>query len=241
MVVMKKIASLCTLALILPTSAFAFDFTPTQSEFSTWDQRCKLAYSASGAGRRSGFYPNRSQAESSQAQAFAEAAGGAWHYCAGVVYLKRAEANFGNQREANLKRALSEMQFTARNINPENSWYPEIYIDLAKVHFEMGDKKAGFDTLRGLLKTHKNNSLSYTALAYYLKRNGDAKAALKVLKQAPENLQAESAELNYFLGWYSLDAGQADEAVQYATRAYQLGYPVPGLRNKLRAQGRILP
>jgi tetratricopeptide (TPR) repeat protein len=241
MVMMKKSAFIYTAALILPTSVFGFDFTPTQAEFSTWDQRCKLAYSATGSARKSGLYPNQTKADSTKALAFAESAGGAWHYCAGVVYLKRAKASSGNLREASLKRALSEIQFTARNINKDHSWYPEIYIDMAKVHFEMGDKKAGFDTLRGLLKTHKNNSLSYTALAYYLKRNGDAKAALKVLKQAPENLQAESAELNYFLGWYSLDAGQADEAVQYATRAYQLGYPVPGLRNKLRAQGRIIP
>lgn len=238
---MKKSAFIYAAVLFLPTYVLGYDFTPSQAEFNGWDQRCKLAYSATGAARKSGLYPNLSKADSSKALAFAESAGGAWHYCAGVVYLKRAEASSGNLREASLKRALSEIQFTARNINKEHSWYPEIYIDMAKVHFEMGDKKAGFDTLRGLLKTHANNSLSYTALAYYLKRNGDAKAALKVLKQAPENLQAESAELNYFLGWYSLDAGQADEAVQYATRAYQLGYPVQGLRNKLQAQGRIIP
>lgn len=237
---MKKSALFCSLSLLLPTFVMGFDFTPTQAEFNTWDQRCKLAYSATGSARKSGLYNNLTKADSNQALAFAESAGGAWHYCAGVVYLKRAEASFGNSREASLKRALSEIQFTARNIKKDHSWYPEIYVDMAKVQFEMGDKKAGFDTLRNLLKTHKNNSLPYTALAYYLKKNGDAKAALMVLRQAPDNLLAESAELNYFLGWYLLDAGEADEAVPYATRAYQLGYPVQGLRNKLRMQGKII-
>lgn len=238
---MKKSVFIYTAALMLPTFAFGFNFTPTQTEFNLWDARCKLAYSATGSARKSGLYPNQSKADSSQALAFAESAGGAWHYCAGIVYLKRASTASGNAREANLKYALNEIQFTARNIKTDNSWYPEIQIDLAKVYFESGDKKAGFATLRALLKTHKQSSLSYTALAYYLKKDGDVKAALNVLKQAPAHVLAESAELNYFLGWYSLDVGQTDDAVQYATRAYQLGYPVQGLRNKLQALGRRIP
>ncbi len=228
---------ICVPLLTSPVVSHAFNFTLSQVEFNTWDDRCKKAFSASGAGRNSGYYPKLTPQQNAEVLRFAEDAGGAWHYCAGVIYLQRAKSSLGVEREGNLRGAISEMQFTARNIRLDHSWYPEIQIDLARAYFEAGDDKAGFATLQNLLKIHQNNSLAYTALAYYLKRKNQLQEAITTLQSAPVLLLQESAELNYFLGWYLMEAGNTDAALPYAKRAYELNYPVPTLRKRLAASG----
>lgn len=57
-----------------------------------------------------------------------------------------------------------------------------------------------------------------------------------------EYLQTESmgggdAELYYNLGLLMLDQGNVARAREYASKAYGMGYPLPGLRNRLRQQG----
>ena len=54
---------------------------------------------------------------------------------------------------------------------------------------------------------------------------------------APDTLLNGSAELNYFIGWYLMEAGKAENAVSYAQKAYQLNYPTPALRQRLAAKG----
>lgn len=222
---------------VLSFSAQAFNFTLSQGEFNTWDERCKKAYSASGAGRSSGFYGSMTPQQNKEALLFGEEAGGAWHYCAGLILLQRASLASGQEREGHLKRALSEIRFTVNKIKPEHQWYPEIHIDYARAHYVAGQKAEAFNLLNRLINTHPNNSLPYTALAYYLKREQQLEQAISVLQSAPEILLNESAELNYFLGWYLMDKNQLELAVVHAKRAYALNYPIPALRNRLAAKG----
>jgi tetratricopeptide (TPR) repeat protein len=173
----------------------------------------------------------------SEASKFGEAAGAAWHFCAGVIYLQRAGSTSGQEREGNLKRAVAEMRFTINKIEPHHPWYPEMHIDFARAHYTSGLKKEAFSILQRLITTHPTHSLPYTALAYYLKRENQLEQAIAVLQKAPELLLNESAELNYFLGWYLMEADDAEAAVSYAKRAYALNYPVPTLRQRLAAKG----
>jgi len=231
----------CLASLVFIPTGSAFEFTPTPSEFNQWDTRCKTAYSASGSGRKSGYFPRMSDEQNKYAREFGEAAGGAWHYCAGLIFLKRAQTSFGNERIGNLNRGLVEIKFTARNIDLNNSWYPEVQVDLAKAYILNDDKKAGMDTLDKLLQSHSNSSLAYTAKAYYLKKDGKLDAAVALLQQAPAPVLAQSAELNYFLGWYLMEQGHIQLATDYAIKAYALGYPVPTLKYKLQAKGVQFP
>lgn len=215
----------------------AFNFTPSEAEFRSWDERCKKAYSGVGAGRASGFFRNMTKPEKLEAFRFGEAAGAAWHYCAGVIYLQRSAVTAGQEREGNLKRAVAEMRFTINKIEPKHSWYPEMHIDFARAHYASGLKKDAFAILQRLVASHPTHSLPYTALAYYLKRENQLEQAISVLQKAPDILLNESAELNYFLGWYQMEADNIDAAVEYAKRAYALNYPVPTLRQRLAAKG----
>lgn len=49
-----------------------------------------------------------------------------------------------------------------------------------------------------------------------------------------EELGGGSAELYYNHGLLAVDRGRIAEARQYAEKAYAMGYPLPGLRNRLR-------
>lgn len=227
-------AAIC---LFVALPAYAFNFTLSEAEFHTWDERCKKAFAGSGAGRSSGFYRYMSDQQRADAGRFGEEAGGAWHYCAGVIYLQRGAATVGQEREGNLKRAVAEMGFTVRKIKPAHSWYPDIHVNYARALYTNDQNDEAFAVLNRLITSHPTNSLAYTALAYYLKRENQLEKAIETLQRAPELLLNESAELNYFLGWYQMEADNIDAAVEYAKRAYALNYPVPTLRQRLAAKG----
>lgn len=53
-----------------------------------------------------------------------------------------------------------------------------------------------------------------------------------------DTANGESAENHYHLGMLNLESADLNAGVAHATRAYDLGYPLPGLREKLLALGR---
>jgi len=50
-------------------------------------------------------------------------------------------------------------------------------------------------------------------------------------------VEGRSAEIQYNLGLVLLELGDIEEAQIAARKAYELGYPLPGLRNKLKRMG----
>ena len=217
--------------------AVAFNFSLSESEFNTWDMRCKIAFSASSAGKKSGFYRNMVPLQKSDVMRFGQEAGGAWHYCAGLIYLQRANNTSGKEREENLIRAAGEINYTAVRIPQGHEWYPEINVDYARAQYLNNKKTEAFALLKQLITTHPTHSLAYTALAYYLKQENQLEQAIDLLQNAPEILLKESAELNYFLGWYLMEDGRTEAAIVHAKRAYALNYPVTSLRKRLAARG----
>lgn len=71
----------------------------------------------------------------------------------------------------------------------------------------------------------------------HLHRTGKLNEALSQY-QLSEKIQPKSADLNYNMGLLYFDLKQYDLARKYAQKAYQLGYPLPGLRKKLDGVGR---
>ena len=53
--------------------------------------------------------------------------------------------------------------------------------------------------------------------------------------------EGKSAEIHYNLGLIYLELGDADRALEQAHAAYALGYPLPGLRNRLQRMGKWRP
>jgi len=71
---------------------------------------------------------------------------------------------------------------------------------------------------------------------YYFYRHRDLAQAQRWWERAVA-LDPSNAEAHYNLGLLLADTGQYDAARTHAWAAYQAGYPLPGLRNKLQVAG----
>lgn len=71
----------------------------------------------------------------------------------------------------------------------------------------------------------------------YLLRRGEKDAAVDQL-QAARELVGDSPNLHYNLGLAYFDMKDYDKALLHAKKAYELGFPLPGLRDKLKQAGK---
>lgn len=81
-----------------------------------------------------------------------------------------------------------------------------------------------------------NDGVVYMLYGIYLHRKGDLKQALEQYNHALA-LMPKSAEAHYNLGLLNVDLKDYQAARANALRADELGYPLPGLKNKLRKLG----
>lgn len=72
--------------------------------------------------------------------------------------------------------------------------------------------------------------------AYFLSESGNIDGARSEYVKALE-LAPNSAEINYNAGLFFLETNDLGRATECATRAYELGHPLPGLRKMLLAKG----
>jgi tetratricopeptide (TPR) repeat protein len=71
----------------------------------------------------------------------------------------------------------------------------------------------------------------------YLSKKGDKNEALKQL-EAASKLVGNDPNLHYNLGLAYFDLKDYDRALLHAQQAYKLGFPLPGLRDKLKKAGK---
>ena len=72
---------------------------------------------------------------------------------------------------------------------------------------------------------------------YLLKLKGRAEEALEQYQEAVR-IQPEHANINYNIGLLYLKIKNYEQSVVHAKKAYKLGFPLPGLRNKLKRAGK---
>jgi tetratricopeptide (TPR) repeat protein len=77
---------------------------------------------------------------------------------------------------------------------------------------------------------------SFLLYGIYLARNGLKDEALEQLEKAAK-LLPDSMDVSYNLGLIYFDMKDYKNSRRYAQRAYELGFPLPGLRQKLAAAG----
>ncbi len=86
------------------------------------------------------------------------------------------------------------------------------------------------------LRWRPNDPAVRLVYGIHLHLTGKLPQALEQYKLS-EKIQPKSADLNYNMGLLYFDLKQYSLAKQYAQKAYQLGYPLPGLRKKLAGVG----
>lgn len=214
-------------------------FWPTPSEWANWPEYCRAKYAYLRRSETLEFGP---PVPSALFEKYDASLGRAWvfihHHCAGLGYLQRAQLarNPVDKKQA-LKKAFSESQFTFVRIPEDIPVYGEIATHLGTVSRANGDGDAALNFYGIATQTHPGFPGGYQGTALVLQDRGNIDGAVQVLLEGNEATGGSSAEIHYFLGMAYLKEKDFDRAIEHAMRAYELGYPLPGLRNKLAAAG----
>jgi tetratricopeptide (TPR) repeat protein len=122
----------------------------------------------------------------------------------------------------NHHRALRSMDLLGRKEKTEHPrgtrWSVECYFDRA-------------------IRFRKDDAMVRMLYGIYLVARDRKKDGVDQL-QAAEKLGASGANFHYNLGLAYFDLGQHEAALVHAKKAYDLGFPLPGLKDKLKRAGK---
>lgn len=222
-----------------PTACLALDFEPTEPEWLAWPQYCRARYVVSGAGRDSVFALRVNQAEVSR---WESSVGDGWpalhHFCAGLAKVDRAaRVESKDGRISRYADAINEYMYFIARTPPTHPLYAEAAVRICLAKDSSDATAEGLDFCDRAITAQPTNPIGYTAKATVHRRHKSYVEALAVLDVGDQKTGSQSAEIRYFLGLTCLDLRDYRMALEYARSAYALGYPLPGLRNRLKAAG----
>lgn len=90
------------------------------------------------------------------------------------------------------------------------------------------------------LRFRPNDGLVYMIYGDYMARLGQDAKAIELLKRSIE-LEPDNATVYYNLGLLFVSKKDYDQAQFYGYKAYELGYPLPGLKRQLTEAGKWMP
>ena len=232
---------LAVLALVTHANAMAQQpkvevaVVPTEVEWAQLPPYCRARYSITLYAKGTPFEGRVPPAEVKRwQQQMGDAAwNGLHHYCYGLIQLSRAPLVSDPQRRAFVYgRAVDEFTFVYDSISKSEPFAAEIAVRLGLTYKAINRMKDAMRYVDEALRINPNLEAAYSAKALILRQQGSLEDAAQTLLAGLE-IDGDSAELNYFLGLTYLDLHRVDLAKTYADKAYSLGYPLPGLRNKL--------
>lgn len=208
--------------------AWGFDFVPTDQEFNSWPDWCKGTYVTSNIGSRSRFAPQITPRVRSQALR------GFWHHCAGLIWLDRARGQRDPDRARfEYRQAIAETMYNYAQWPSDHPRMGEMGTTLGLAHRGLGDLVSAKQYLTRAIQNQPQYAPAYTAMSLVYRDEENLDAARDILLRGNEVVQGKSSEIHYFLGLLYLDIGNIPEAEKHSQQAYKLGYPLPGLKNKL--------
>lgn len=224
----------------LPRQALALSFLPTEVEWLAWPEYCKARYMVSGAGVDSSFAGRVSEAEVKnwEQRTGPEVWYSLHHYCAGLILAKRARMEPDKDKRAyELRGVLSEYTFTLMRVPESHPIHAEIAARMGIIYGELGDDEAAMQHFDLAIKSCPACPVGYLQKSVFFRAQGDLPDARQILEQGNKALDGASAEIHYFLGLVLLGMKEYAVAQEHARMAYEKGYPLPGLRDKLAAAG----
>jgi len=229
------------LTLLISIRALAYDFVPTAAQWAAWPPYCQARYASTMMGTGAGFANAVSgeDVDRWRMNVGDQTFNALHHYCAGIAYLGQASLEPNPQRHGFLlNNALNEITYTYERAETDSPIYPDIVIALARTDEQLGKREEATRLLQNAIQTNTGRADLYGALAIMQRRSGNPEDARATLLKGDAALNGKSAEISYNLGLICLELKDFDAATTYAKRAYELGYPLPGLKNKLQKLGR---
>lgn len=230
----------CGFALLLWAGmGHCYELSP--SEFNAWPDYCKTRYVRVPGGDTSPYVSLVSPEMIRKAKAML---GDSWyhvhHACYAMMLIVRAERVRGRnaaQWNENLNLAQGESNYAVQRIPPTNPVHWKMLTIQARVLYERGNKAQGIDALKHIVRQQPDLADSYAVLGNYLYKDGKLDEARDVLQTGLSKVPKPTSEMHYFLGMILFKQGSFEGAREQAQQAYALGYPLPGLRNRLKATG----
>jgi len=219
----------------------AWDFIPNALEWQSWPEYCRVQYATAGQGTPvpyDGFEAGKTLAVSWRATLGERVFDGLHHYCASIHFLSRSRAEPDSRSsEFLLHRAWDDAQFSYTRADPKSPVFPAMSVTVAQILVAMKKDEDAIDALKRSIEVQPERLEPYVMLAVTYRRQKKLDLAVKTMEQADAASGGESSEIHYNLGLIHLERGDLDAAVDYAKRAYKEGYPLDGLKRKLRAKG----
>ena len=221
------------LGFIEPVHCYTFE--PTEAEFNMWPYKCKAIYASTRIGQTKNFTRSIPVRDIRLWRHEADKNGGAWHYCAGLVhYLRGIREPDASKKEEHYLNAYKEISFSYVRLKNNSTWRPEIATALAQVERARGKREKALELLENVIQIAPDYSKAYVISALIYRDQKKLASAKDILIKGMSAVKDESAELYYVLGLVSLEQNEIKEARKYADKAYELGYPLPWLKNKLK-------
>ncbi|MCX2981315.1 hypothetical protein EYC98_10610 [Halieaceae bacterium IMCC14734] len=220
--------------------ATALNFVPTEAEWLAWSDQCRARYMASNAGAKSKY---RGRVNSATVSAWKAKMGPSlWlhmhHACAGQVHFNRARtAASSSERNREIKTAISDHNYTLSKTTNQNNWYAYFAVSLAQIYRYQEEYDKAIALVSPFTDTNPAYEAPYLQWSLVLRDQDKLSAAIAVLENGNSATEGKSMEIHYFLGLNYHQKGMYDLSLQHAKAAYKLGYPLPGLKNKLMRSG----
>lgn len=214
---------------------YAADYQISDMEFEAWPPRCQarpdyVKYRPP-PGRK---IPSLSPREMARVQKV-----GLWHYCAGLVLLRRAElAPASDQRIAVAKQALLEVNYSYSIIDYGDPWFAEMSVSVARVYRVLEKPEKAREYLDLARKVNPRYAPIYTAYSLLFFDEGNYEEAAKILQEGNSATKGKVGELHYYLGLANFNLGNINAARSQAQMARSLGYPLSGLARKIAKHDR---
>ena len=211
------------------------------TEFQSWPDYCKTRYVRVPGGDTTPYVRLVSQEMVNKAKALL---GDSWyhvhHACYSYLWIARAERYQGRNAqmlEQALNQAVVEADYAVARIPPSNPVHWKLLTIQARVLYARGNKEQSINALKQIIRHKPDLADGYVVLGNFLYKETKYDEAREVLQGGLDKVPSPSAEMHYFLGMILLKQGSFDSAREQAQKAYKLGYPLPGLRNRLKAAG----
>jgi tetratricopeptide (TPR) repeat protein len=213
-----------------------YELHPTDIEFKSLSPVCQRAFAGSNSGLKYGFAYKLHKSQPDNVEGGWGKASGPWHYCGGLIRIQRGELTLDPvEREKRFRHGISDIMYTYTKTDKTNPRSAEMAAGLARGYRDLGETKKAKKYLDEALKYHPDYAGAYTMYAMLYYDEGNYKTAKDYLLKADKAGKGKSSEVIYFLGLASLKLDQLDEARKYAEQAADMGYPLTGLQDKLKA------
>lgn len=230
-------------ATLAPRTAHALSFLPTEAEWAAWPEYCRARYVVSGAGVDSAFVTRIDPAlvRSWEARMGAEVWYSLHHFCAGLAFADRAKVESDKkERQRTWQRAVDEYNFTFNRLPQNHPMRAEVGTRLGLAYAELGAMDEANRHFDIALAECAECEIGYQGKAMFLRSRKELAAARDLLLKGDAATGGQSAQLNYMLGLVLVDLQEFEAAREHARKAYELGYPLPGLRDRLARAGHPL-